>query len=315
MTINHLSATDFNGLSDLKSVANKKPNEAIPQVAKQFEAIFLQSMLKSMRASTHFLESNNPFAGKSEQTFKDMLDTQYSTLISEGKGLGLAQLLTQQLSKSGEGVQPPVINTPVDSAGSDVSESIIPSIQSSFSAPLTSELPKISMKSSEEPQVLSSIDEFVQSIWPYARQAASVLGLDPKILVAQAALETGWGKFVSKDASGESSYNLFNIKSTDKAEPKVDVKTTEYIANTPIHTTASFKKYPSVLHSFNDYIALLQGNSRYETALANTQDPTRFVTEMHRAGYATDPKYASKILAIYHGDELNQSLERTGLSH
>lgn len=156
----------------------------------------------------------------------------------------------------------------------------------------------------------SKTDDFVKSIWPYAKQAASLIGLDPKILMAQAALETGWGKAIVKETDGSSSNNLFNIKAanTDQA---VNIKTTEYIVDTPIKMMASFKKYSSVEHSFNDYISLIRGD-RYKTALANAQDPKGYVSALQDAGYATDPDYANKILSIYHGDELQRILEQNG---
>lgn len=155
-----------------------------------------------------------------------------------------------------------------------------------------------------------SIDEFVKSIWPYARQVSNLIGLDPKILMAQAALETGWGQFIAKDTDGNSSNNLFNIKAKN-VDQSVSIKTTEYITDTPVKMMASFKKYPSLEHSFNDYLFLIKGD-RYKIALANTHDPERYVDALHQAGYATDPNYAEKILSIYHGNELQQSLERNG---
>lgn len=133
--------------------------------------------------------------------------------------------------------------------------------------------------------------------------------------MAQAALETGWGKFVTKDADGTSSNNLFNIKSGNSKEfDSVNVKTTEYIADTPIKINASFRKYPSVEQSFNDYISLIKGNDRYQNALASAANPELFVNELHKAGYATDPNYSTKILSIYHGDELNQAIQRCELA-
>lgn len=156
-----------------------------------------------------------------------------------------------------------------------------------------------------------SIDQFIKSIWPYARQAASSIGLDPKVLMAQVALETGWGRFIAKDVDGSSSHNLFNIKAhhTDDA---VQIKTTEYDDNLPVKMMASFKKYVTVEQSFNDYIALIQRDSRYKNALSSVDSPTRYVNALYDAGYATDPGYADKILSIYHGSELQQALERNG---
>lgn len=299
MAIEGIAVSDFQGLQKLKQQAQTDEQKALPEVSKQFEAIFLQSMLKSMRMGQHFLDESSPFRGKTEETFQDMLDGQYANNISQGQGIGLAAMLAKQLGQTA-GITSKSSSQPINSVG----QNFIPSrVAPRLASPI------------KEGASSTDIDEFVKSIWPYARQAANLLGLDPKILMAQAALETGWGQFVAKDANGSSSNNLFNIKSaSNNADEAVQVKTTEYIADTPIKMNASFRKYQSVEHSFNDYVSLIKGNERYEAALANSSDPERYVDELHRAGYATDPQYTSKILAIYHGDELQQSLERNGFS-
>lgn len=282
MTIEAIASSDFSGLTQLNT---KKKDEALPLVAKQFEALFLQSMLKSMRMSQHFLEESSPFRSKDHDTFEEMLDAQYVSNIANGpRGIGLAQMLTQQLEQKPPAQLQPITTTTVLSQDAPISPSL------------------------EKPE-----DELIQSIWPIAKQAASVIGLDPKILLAQTMLETGWGKFINKTPEGESSHNLFNIKATHPKEPAVNVKTTEYIANTPIKTNASFKKYASYEQSFQDYIALVQNNDRYQEALAATNNPEKYVQALHQAGYATDPRYSEKIMAIYQGNELKESLKRCGL--
>ncbi|WP_019217224.1 flagellar assembly peptidoglycan hydrolase FlgJ [Legionella tunisiensis] len=298
MTIEGIAVTDFQGLQNLKLEAQKDAKQALPEVAKQFEAIFLQSMLKAMRMGQHFLDDTSPFMGKNEQIFQDMLDGQYANNISSGQGLGLANMLAKQLGQS-------VNMTTANTKTTNVVEQDM----------LASRVAPLSMTPAKTIAGSADIDDFVKSIWPYARQAANLLGLDPKILMAQAALETGWGQFVAKGSDGSSSNNVFNIKAASNTESEaVKIKTTEYIADTPIKVSASFRKYPSVEHSFNDYVSLIKGSERYEAALANTDNPERYIDELHRAGYATDPGYASKILAIYHGDELQQALERNGFS-
>ncbi|KTC77971.1 flagellar assembly peptidoglycan hydrolase FlgJ [Legionella brunensis] len=297
MAIDGIAVSDFKNLQNLKQQAQTDGQKALPEVSKQFEAIFLQSMLKSMRmGGQYFLDESSPFKSDTASTFQDMLDGQYANNIAHGQGIGLATVLAKQLGQSTENN---TNNNPL------LNQSLLPSRM----APLQPSVPK------ENSHVeATTIDEFVKSIWPYARQAANLLGLDPKILMAQAALETGWGQHVTKGEDGNSSNNLFNIKAAPQAQDSVKIKTTEYIADTPIKVNASFRKYPSIEHSFNDYVALIKGSGRYEAALANTKDPERYVGELHRAGYATDPCYASKILAIYHGDELQQALERNGFS-
>lgn len=290
----NISSTDFQGLDILRFQARKDQNAALPEVAKQFEAIFLQSMLKSMRMGQIFLDKDSPFKGSSEATFQEMLDSQYAANISESKGIGLAALLAKQLQHQVGDNKAPV-------AGES---------QASVQIPLAALNPVSPAPASDSPK--PDMDTFIKSIWPYARQAASVLGLDPKILMAQAVLETGWGQFVAQDADGSSSNNLFNIKAGSKGA-SVSVKTKEYIAGNPVTLQENFRKYPSVEHSFNDYVSLIKGSNRYQEALEQVADPERFMQALHKAGYATDPEYSSKILSIYHGNELKQAMQRCGI--
>ena len=141
--------------------------------------------------------------------------------------------------------------------------------------------------------------DFIQWVWPYAQKVSHLIGLDPKVLVAQAALETGWGKFIAKDANGNTSNNLFNIKANSTDKTSVTVKTTEFESRLPVKQMASFKTYASVEESFQDYITFLNKNPRYKGALEQTSDPQRFIQSLQDAGYATDPDYANKIAKIY----------------
>ena len=296
MTVQSIAISDFKGLNELKLEAKNDANQALPAVAKQFEGIFLQSMLKSMRMGQHFLDESSPFSGKNQTTFQEMLDGQYANDIAGTQGIGLATMLASQLKGT--------MNTPEKEG---ISMTTVSSRNQVPSSPL------VNHPQNKEESSPNGIDDFVKSLWPKAKQAASMMGLDPKVLLAQAALETGWGKFVAKDANGTSSNNLFNVKA-GSSHDSVTIKTTEYIADTPIKMNASFRKYPSVEHSFNDYVSLIKGSERYQTALANANNPEIYINELRKAGYATDPKYSSKILAIYNGEELNQAMQRCGLS-
>jgi flagellar protein FlgJ len=289
MSVQGIATSDFQALNELKVQAKENAKEALPDVAKQFEGIFLQSMLKSMRKSQHFLDESSPFSGKNQETFQDMLDAQYVSNIADSRGVGLAEMLAKQLERT-----------------------VAPN-QSTHETQAPTEL-KNKQLMPTNPNT-AGIDGFVKSVWSMAKQAASLIGLDPKLLVAQAALETGWGKYVAKDTDGTTSNNLFNIKTGSNTEfESVKIKTTEYIADTPIKVNASFRKYPSVEQSFNDYISLIKGNERYQSALANAANPERYIQELNKAGYATDPNYSSKILSIYHDEDLNQAIKRCELS-
>jgi peptidoglycan hydrolase FlgJ len=154
-------------------------------------------------------------------------------------------------------------------------------------------------------------DNFVRSIWPFAKLAAASIGLDPKVLVAQAALETGWGKGVVKDAQGVSSNNFFNIKAPlSFSGASIQIRTTEYQGNRPIKMNEAFKRYASIADCFNDYISLIKDHARYQKARAYVSDAKNYVQALHQAGYATDPHYSDKILSIYHGEVLREALLR-----
>jgi flagellar protein FlgJ len=145
----------------------------------------------------------------------------------------------------------------------------------------------------------ASKDEFIAAMLPMAEKAADKIGVDPRYLVAQAALETGWGKSIIRQQDGSSSHNLFGIKTHNTWEgDSARVLTTEYRDGKAVKEAAAFRAYDSFAHSFEDYVTFLQGNGRYEKALAAVDKPGQFAQELQKAGYATDPQYARKINQI-----------------
>lgn len=145
----------------------------------------------------------------------------------------------------------------------------------------------------------SSPQEFVATMLPMAEAAAEKIGVDPRYLVAQAALETGWGKSIIRTGDGQSSHNLFGIKSHNSWDGEsARVLTTEYKGGKAVREASNFRAYDSYAQSFDDYVSFLQNNGRYEKALNVTENPERFVKELQQAGYATDPNYARKISQI-----------------
>lgn len=142
-------------------------------------------------------------------------------------------------------------------------------------------------------------DEFVATMLPMAEQAAKRIGIDPRYLVAQAALETGWGKSVMRNSDGSSSHNLFGIKASGNWEgDSARAITSEFRDGQFVKETAAFRSYDSYQDSFHDLVSLLQNNSRYQDAVKSADNPEQFVRELQKAGYATDPNYASKISQI-----------------
>lgn len=147
---------------------------------------------------------------------------------------------------------------------------------------------------------LNSPQDFIDQLLPYAKVAARQLGVNPLVLIAQAAMETGWGKRMVSDGAGNSSNNLFNIKANAAWNgDAVEVATLEYKNGTPRKELAQFRQYSSITDSFKDYVNLLQNSPRYQSALSVANDAKQFLRELHGAGYATDPLYSQKIFSLF----------------
>jgi len=153
---------------------------------------------------------------------------------------------------------------------------------------------------------------FVASIWPHAERAARELGVNPRALVAQAALETGWGRRNIKRANGGSSHNLFGIKATGWKGESATAATHEYVDGQRRNETASFRAYGSPAESFGDYVRMLKNSPRYQAALKAGTDVRGFAQGLQRAGYATDPGYAAKIAAIAAGPTIDRAVAAIG---
>jgi peptidoglycan hydrolase FlgJ len=145
----------------------------------------------------------------------------------------------------------------------------------------------------------ANADEFVATMLPLAKDAAARIGVDPTVLVAQAALETGWGKSIMRQSDGSSSHNLFGIKAQGGWQgPEARAITSEFRDGKMVKETADFRSYDSYADSFHDLVSFLQNNNRYQATLKSADNPEQFVKELQKAGYATDPGYASKITQI-----------------
>ena len=162
-------------------------------------------------------------------------------------------------------------------------------------------------------KAFSSQDEFVATMLPMAEAAAKRIGIDPKYLVAQAALETGWGKSVMRAEDGSSSHNLFGIKAGKSWQGgQARAITSEFRDGAMVKETAQFRSYDSYQDSFHDLVTLLQSNDRYKEVVKSADNPERFVRELQKAGYATDPNYASKISQIAHSMNSYQNYAAAG---
>ncbi|MDH5446323.1 MAG: flagellar assembly peptidoglycan hydrolase FlgJ [Gammaproteobacteria bacterium] len=292
--------SDISGLNDLKREARSDQNGALKEVAKQFESLFMNMMLKSMRDAS----MGDPiFDSNQSGMYRDMFDRQLALSMSQGRGMGLAEVLERQLSKQIPGMSDKDVTSSRSSAGYEHSSGPVKSVHST-NTPVglviqsKSESPRIVESMNITDEVSSKQEKFIRELWPMAEEAAAELDTLPEVLIAQAALETGWGKHISKDQSG-SSHNLFNIKAGSDWDGEVVEKTTiEFYHGAPVKEVARFRAYDSYEDSFRDYVDFLKSSERYQPALRQAADPEKYIRGLHRAGYATDPAYADKILNI-----------------
>ncbi|MGO1297172.1 MAG: flagellar assembly peptidoglycan hydrolase FlgJ [Vibrio sp.] len=291
---------DIAGLDSLRKKAihgdKGAGKEALKSAASQFEAIFTNMMLKSMRDANKAFKSGM-FDSHTEDMYRQMRDEQMVSQLSEKGSLGLADMIVKQLS-AGD-----TVNDQGEQSFQDAVERVRRVRQAANQhAPKTVEREGIAgMAKSQgldaQPISFDSPYAFVKSLKPYADKAAKALGVDSSLLLAQAALETGWGQKVVKN-SHHSSHNLFNIKANSAWQgERVATQTLEYQNAIPVMGKAAFRAYPSYKESFDDYVQFLESNPRYSKALAHQGDHD-FIRGIHKAGYATDPNYADKVLRV-----------------
>lgn len=309
--------TDFSGFSEMRAQAQMDPNASLKQVARQFEGIFIGMMLKSMRDAS----MGDPiFDSNQSEVYRDMFDKQISLDMANGKGIGFADALVRQLGGTNAMNDPHQKDKSESEINSENDKQQVSGIRSGKMLPASAsrmntvshlsvrelsngELP--ALQALNEPTQFSSPQDFTNSMLPYAEEAAKKLGVSPLVLVAQAALETGWGKSITRHRDGSSSFNVFNIKADERWQGDRVVKSTlEYSNGLAKYEKANFRAYDSFADSFDDYVNFLRSNSRYGSALLNQGDDKLFIQDLHKAGYATDPDYADKILDIMQRDSL-----------
>ncbi|RQP25085.1 flagellar assembly peptidoglycan hydrolase FlgJ [Piscinibacter terrae] len=270
-------ATDTHGVDALRSRAATDPKAAIKDAAKQFEALFMQELMKSMRAAQQSM-STGMFDNAGTQMGTDMLDQQFATKMTGLPG-GLSDVIARQLERQMGGTVTPAANVAksVNAALSPATAAGAPSTQ------------KVSQRQSD----------FVSQHTEAARAAEAQTGIPASFMVSQAAHETGWGKHEIKNTDGSSAHNLFGIKAGANWKGKVaEVTTTEYVNGQPHKVTARFRAYGSYAESFADYAKLMKDSPRFQQVLANAGTVQGFAQGLQKAGYATDPAYADKLTRV-----------------
>ncbi len=296
-------ALDMQGLRELQGKTQNPSEQDLREVAQKFEAVFVEMMLEQMRSAT---PGNELFGGNAEKTYRGLFDRQIAVEMSGNEGMGLAPMIERQLRRNAgletedaQGLPHGLadyrrspVSTPPGGGGAPAEGGANEAAAASAGGPASG--------LGDKGPAWSSPEAFVEDLAPAARRTAERLGVAPEALVAQAALETGWGQHVIRDSEGRSSHNLFNIKaqSADWQGDTVRVPTLEYREGIPQREMADFRAYDSLEASLNDYAELLEGNPRYRRALEVGDDPQAFARELEAAGYATDPGYAEKIQGI-----------------
>jgi len=290
--------TDLSSVNAIRSLGRSDKNQALEKIAQQFESMMVQMMMKSMREANAAFSEGSMFSSPAGDMYEDMYDDQIALSLSQGRGLGVAEVMVRQLrQRFGEPQQ-----KALDSSVGDYMQYKIP--QQAMNVPAATR----AVAASAQPQFDGSVEDFVDSLYPLAQQAAAKLGLSAEVLLAQSALETGWGKKISVDGTGQSSNNMFNIKADKRwSGASVQVNTVEFKSGVPVPERSSFRAYSDAQQSFDDYVAFLSDSPRYNRA-TNAGDSEQFVRELSDAGYATDPAYADKIIRIVNSAPLQQAV-------
>lgn len=260
-------STDTHSLDALRTNAVRDPKAAVKETAKQFESLFMQEVMKSMRASTL---SSGMLDNSATQMGTEMLDTQFASKLSGLPG-GLSDAIAKQMQRQ--------MGVSTDATKQAVQP-----------------LPTLSKKS-----VQPHVQSFIQKHESAAKAAETATGIPASFMLAQAAHETGWGKHEILNKDGSPSYNIFAVKANASWTGKTtDVQTTEYVDGKAQRVTAKFKAYGSYAEAYKDYAKLIGSNERYASVVAQARkgNAATFAQGLQKAGYATDPEYASKLAKV-----------------
>lgn len=307
---------DFSTLADLKTKAQKDPDAALKDVAQQFESIFINMLLKNMR-STNEAIGGGLFSSAQTKQYQEMMDSQMSQSMAKSGGIGLSEALIRQYQTQqlGQLSSPEAKQRGDTDFLNQVAKQDLVRIQALAHRASTEFVQSVRQEAEQKAHidsasvpttpvaapsalsvVFSSPQEFVENLWPHAQRAAEKLGVNPKAVLAQAALETGWGKYPIAKEDGTASFNLFGIKADSRWQgDRAVVNTLEFRDGVAKREKAAFRAYDSFSQSFEDYAHFLSSSERYKGALEAGDDASMFAASLQQGGYATDPKYAEKI--------------------
>jgi flagellar protein FlgJ len=297
------AVTDFSQFASLRAQARSDDPAALRATAKQFEALLMQQMLKSMRDASL---GDDALGGEQTQFYQEMFDQQIAQHLAAGKGLGVADLMVRQMRRGEVQAEPmAAMSAPIESIRprpTTLTADSAPVAAAPLSAPS-------SAKASTGTFSDQSPEAFVRSILPHAEKAAAEIGVPTRVLVAQAALETGWGRHAMRREDGSPAFNFFGIKADKRWQGEtVQTMTSEFENGAMQRQSAEFRAYDSPAAAFDDYVKFLRANPRYADALRHGGDAGHFTAGLQKAGYATDPAYAQKIQRIADGETMKTAL-------
>lgn len=341
---NQRLAVDVQAAQDLRVKMRQDPQAGLKEASRQFESMMLSMLMKSMREAA---PQDGPFNSDASRFYTSMLDQQMAqNLAGQNGGLGLAKMIEQQLSRQSVGrtaqATPlvdlgatstrPLVNmmgtaaaASEASAASGVAGGVgNPELQEWATSLLRQRAARLASRAPQaEPAAAAasaaaapapvtstgnSSRDFVQRLMPHAVAASQQTGVPAQFMVAQAALESGWGKSEVRSPDGSPTYNLFGVKAGKSWQgATVSVPTTEYINGVRETRVEKFRAYGSYAEAFADYSSLITKNPRFASVVGQ-QDGTTFARSLQQAGYATDPRYADKLASIINGPTLRQAL-------
>jgi flagellar protein FlgJ len=293
--------TDLSGFGALRHQAEADSNSALPAVAKQFESMFTDMLLKSMREANF---GDPLFESQATDSWQDMYDQQLSLNLSQhGKGLGIADMLVRQLGGHDHAQADAGHAGAVDPTAAGLVDDWKQRLYDLADATRSAARKAVAW-------LPGDAESFVRELAPQASIVAKELGLSLRTVLAQAALETQWGKHMPTHADGSSSFNLFGIKAGGSwGGSRVNVPTLEYEGGIAVRKQAQFRSYPSTAESLADYADLIGKDPRYAQARGRGDDVFGYARALVEGGYATDPEYAGKVAAIANSSVMRQALD------
>ncbi len=319
---------NFQQFGEMKLRARENSEDAAATVARQFEGLFVQQMLAAMRSASRV---DGAQQSSYMDFYQEMYDKQLAQTIAGQDRLGVAKLIMQQIPGAEQTAA--ATATAIDPAAANPVSVPLPvqSVAMATAAPVEAAPPAAAAAATPVSSVVlgrvvdddfaevaqierannrwHKPDNFIADLWPGARVAAQQLGVSPELLVAQSALETGWGRHTMKFDDGRSSYNLFGIKaSADWQGAALKRQSLEFRDGILQNQVSRFRAYASPADSLADYVDFIQTNPRYQQALSSAGNDQAYIRAIQDAGYATDPRYADKVIGILRGELLQQTL-------